>query len=65
MPKTSHDLLHELSQKGTVSYRNTWKNLVLALVILISGAGVGPEASLLGAVLETRFGPMVQILVPS
>ncbi|HEL2383338.1 TPA: chloride channel protein [Streptococcus suis] len=51
LPKTSHDLLHELSQKGTVSYRNTWKNLVLALVILISGAGVGPEAPLLGAVI--------------
>ncbi|HFU4054813.1 TPA: chloride channel protein [Streptococcus suis] len=51
MPKTSHDLLHELSQKGTVSYRHTWKNLVLALVILISGAGVGPEAPLLGAVI--------------
>ncbi|HFI0694024.1 TPA: chloride channel protein [Streptococcus suis] len=51
LPKTSHDLLHELSQEGTVSYRNTWKNLVLALVILVSGAGVGPEAPLLGAVI--------------
>ncbi|HEL2057607.1 TPA: chloride channel protein [Streptococcus suis] len=51
LPKTSHDLLHELSQKGMVSYRNTWKNLVLALVILVSGAGVGPEAPLLGVVI--------------
>lgn len=30
---------------------NTWQNLVLALVILVSGAGVGPEAPLLGAVI--------------
>ncbi|MGT2743568.1 chloride channel protein [Streptococcus plurextorum] len=51
LPKTSHDLLHELSQKGTVFYQNTWRSLVLALVILISGAGVGPEAPLLGAVI--------------
>lgn len=50
-PKTSHDLLHELGHDGTVSYQNTWRNLVLALVILVSGAGVGPEAPLLGAVI--------------
>lgn len=51
LPKTSHDLLHELGHEGTVAYQNTWRNLVLALVILVSGAGVGPEASLLGAVI--------------
>ncbi|HEL1630327.1 TPA: chloride channel protein [Streptococcus suis] len=51
LPKTSHDLLHELGHEGTVSYQNTWRNLVLALVILVSGAGVGPEAPLLGAVI--------------
>lgn len=51
LPKTSHDLLHELAENETVSYRNTWRNLALALVILISGAGVGPEAPLLGAVI--------------
>ncbi|HEL2060174.1 TPA: chloride channel protein [Streptococcus suis] len=51
LPKTSHDLLHELGHEGTVAYQNTWRNLVLALVILISGAGVGPEAPLLGAVI--------------
>lgn len=31
LPKTSHDLLHELGHDGTVSYQNTWRNLVLAL----------------------------------
>ncbi|HEL2412763.1 TPA: chloride channel protein [Streptococcus suis] len=51
LPKTSHDLLHELGHDGTVAYQNTWRNLVLALVILVSGAGVGPEAPLLGAVI--------------
>ena len=51
LPQTSHDLLHELAENKTVSYHNTWQNLVLALVILISGAGVGPEAPLLGAVI--------------
>ncbi|MBY5004815.1 chloride channel protein [Streptococcus suis] len=51
LPKTSHDLLHELGHEGTVAYQNTWRNLILALVILVSGAGVGPEAPLLGAVI--------------
>lgn len=51
LPKTSHDLLHELGHDGTVSYQNTWRNLVLALVILVSGAGVGPAAPLLGVVI--------------
>ena len=51
LPKTSHELLHEFKAKGTASYRKTWHSLLLALVILISGAGVGPEAPLLGAVI--------------
>lgn len=51
LPRTSHELLHELGEKGTVAYRHTWHNLVLALLILVSGAGVGPEAPLLGAII--------------
>lgn len=51
LPKTSHELLHEFKAKGTASYRKTWHSLLLALVILISGAGVGPEAPLLRAVI--------------
>ncbi|WP_312247645.1 chloride channel protein [Streptococcus parasuis] len=51
LPKTSHDLLHELSHKGTVSYQNTWRNLLLSWIILIPGAGVGPEAPLLGVIV--------------
>lgn len=51
LPKTSHDLIHELKEKQTVNYHHTWKSLLLALIILSLGAGVGPEAPLLGAVI--------------
>lgn len=51
LPRTSHDLLHELGSKQTVSYAQTWHDATLALLILLSGAGVGPEATLLGAVI--------------
>lgn len=51
LPKTTHDLIHELKERQTVSYQQTWKSLLAALVILSAGAGVGPEAPLLGAVI--------------
>lgn len=51
LPKTSHDFIHELKEKQTVNYHHTWKSLLLALIILSLGAGVGPEAPLLGAVI--------------
>ncbi|MET3644391.1 chloride channel protein [Streptococcus gallinaceus] len=51
LPKTSHELLHELNEKRTISYKNTWRNIALALPVLVSGAGVGPEAPLLGVVI--------------
>lgn len=51
LPKTSHDLIHELKEKQTVNYHHTWKSLLLVLIILSLGAGVGPEAPLLGAVI--------------
>lgn len=51
LPRTSHELMVELKEQQTVNYRHTWRSLVLALLILVLGAGVGPEAPLLGAVI--------------
>lgn len=51
LPRTSHELMEELKEHQTVNYRHTWRSLVLALLILVLGAGVGPEAPLLGAVI--------------
>ena len=51
LPRTSHELMEELKEGQTVNYRHTWRSLVLALLILVMGAGVGPEAPLLGAVI--------------
>ena len=52
LPRTSHELMEELKEQQTVNYRHTWRSLVLALLILVLGAGVGPEAPLLGAVID-------------
>lgn len=51
LPRTSRELMEELKEQQTVNYRYTWRSLVLALLILVLGAGVGPEAPLLGAVI--------------
>lgn len=51
LPRTSHELMEELKEEQTINYRHTWRSLVLALIILVLGAGVGPEAPLLGAVI--------------
>ncbi|WP_422803984.1 chloride channel protein [Streptococcus sp. FT1-106] len=51
LPRSSHELMEELKEGQTVNYRHTWRSLVLALLILVLGAGVGPEAPLLGAVI--------------
>ena len=52
LPATAHQAMAELKQTQTVDYRATFKNLAVALVILAFGAGVGPEAALLGAVVS-------------
>lgn len=52
LPATAHQAMHELRQTETVQYRDTFKNLLVALVILMFGAGVGPEAALLGAIVS-------------
>ncbi|MBJ6745227.1 chloride transporter [Streptococcus sp. 121] len=51
LPFTSHQVLHVLQEKGTLKYGQAWKSLLVALLILCLGAGVGPEAPLLGAVI--------------
>ncbi|MGT2735710.1 chloride channel protein [Streptococcus orisratti] len=51
LPRSSHELMEELKEEQTVNYRHTWRSLVLALIILVLGAGVGPESPLLGAVI--------------
>lgn len=51
LPFTSHQVLHVLQEKGTLNYSQAWKSLLVALLILSLGAGVGPEAPLLGAVI--------------
>lgn len=51
LPFTSHQVLHTLQEKGTLNYGQAWKSLLVALLILSLGAGVGPEAPLLGAVI--------------
>lgn len=51
LPFTSHQVLHVLQEKGTLNYGQAWKSLLVALLILSLGAGVGPEAPLLGAVI--------------
>ena len=51
LPRASHDLIEELKETQRVDYARTWHGLGLALIILTVGAGVGPEAPLLGAVI--------------
>ncbi len=51
IPRTSHEILEELKEHETLTAKNSWRDLLAALVILSFGAGVGPEAPLLGAVI--------------
>ena len=52
VPQTAHEALTELKAKQSVDYSGVFRNLLAALVILIFGAGVGPEAALLGAIIS-------------
>lgn len=51
LPRTTHDSLVELKTHQTVTYTRMWRSLIIAAIILTTGAGVGPEACLLGAVI--------------
>ncbi|MDU2104763.1 MAG: chloride ion channel protein [Enterococcus faecalis] len=52
VPQTAHEALTELKAKQSVDYSGVFRNLLATLVILIFGAGVGPEAALLGAIIS-------------
>lgn len=51
LPQTAEASLAELRTHKTVDYHNVFQSLLLAVLILAGGAGVGPEAGLLGAVV--------------
>lgn len=50
-PLTAHQTIGALRNQGTVTYRPVFKSLAVALLILVFGAGVGPEAALLAAIV--------------
>ncbi|HCM89494.1 MULTISPECIES: chloride channel protein [Vagococcus] len=50
-PETAHHTIEDLKKHRTVNYRPVFKSLSVALLILIFGAGVGPEAALLSAIV--------------
>lgn len=52
VPRTAHETLDEFKANQTLDYRLVIHSLVSALIILSFGAGVGPEATLLGAVIS-------------
>lgn len=51
LPHTVHDSVTELKQTKTLDHSSVFRSLLIALVVLIFGAGVGPEAGLLSAVI--------------
>lgn len=52
LPKTAHDSIQELKINRTIDYKDVFANLLITLVILTFGAGVGPEAALLSAIIS-------------
>lgn len=48
---TTRDVLGALKRGEAINYHTAWRDLLIALIILAAGAGVGPEASLMGAVI--------------
>ncbi|WP_223876510.1 chloride channel protein [Companilactobacillus huachuanensis] len=52
LPKTSQDSLRELKLNKTIDYHDVFLNLLITLIILSFGAGVGPEAALLSAIIS-------------
>lgn len=51
LPHTVHDSMTELKQNKTLDYSTVFQSLGIALIVLVFGAGVGPEAGLLSAVI--------------
>lgn len=52
LPQTAHDSISELKENQTIDYQDVFYNLLITLVILIFGAGVGPEAALLSTIIS-------------
>ena len=50
-PIVAHETIDQLKKHKTVHYKPVFKNLTIALFILIFGAGVGPEAALLSSIV--------------
>lgn len=51
LPHTVHDSVTELKEAKTLDYSSVFRSLIIALIVLVFGAGVGPEAGLLSAVI--------------
>ncbi|MGX7265208.1 chloride channel protein [Enterococcus crotali] len=51
LPHTVHDSVTELKLTKTLNYSSVFRSLLIALIVLIFGAGVGPEAGLLSAII--------------
>lgn len=51
IPHTTRDVLGAPKRGEAINYHTAWRDLLIALIILAAGAGVGPEASLMGAVI--------------
>lgn len=51
LPHTVHDSVAELKQTKTLDHSSVFRSLLIALIVLVFGAGVGPEAGLLSAVI--------------
>lgn len=52
LPRTAQESLQELRKNKTIDYQDVFSNLLVTLVILTYGAGVGPEAALLSAIIS-------------
>ena len=59
VPQTAHEALTELKAKQSVDYSGVFRNLLAALVILIFGAGVGPEAALRERLFRCQSGNLI------
>ena len=65
IPHTTRDVLGALKRGEAITYHTAWRDLLIALIILAAGAGVGPEASLMGGGHRVFRLAMRQTAVPA